>query len=45
MSSPFWPASESRRNQEEGGELDSHEIRLSFAGPGEIKGREVMLDP
>ena len=33
-----------RRDQEEGGELDSHEeIRLSFAGPGEIKRREVEL--
>ena len=33
---------ESRRDQEEGGELDSHEeVRLSFAGPGEIKRREV----
>ena len=30
--------------QEEGGELDSHEeVRLSFAGPGEIKKREVVL--
>ena len=38
--------SESRRDQEEGGELDSHdEVRLSFAGPGEIKWREVVLDP
>ena len=37
---------ESRRNQEEGGELDSHEeVRLSFADPGEIKSREVVLDP
>ena len=28
--------------EEEGGELDSHEeVRLSFAGPGEIKRREV----
>ena len=26
--------------------LDSHEeVRLSFAHPGEIKGREVVLDP
>ena len=26
--------------------LDSHEeVRLSFAGPGEIKRREVVLDP
>ena len=32
---------ESRRDQKEGGELDSHEeVRLSFAGPGEIKRRE-----
>ena len=38
--------SESRRDQEEGGELDSHEeVRLSFASPGEIKRREVVLDP
>ena len=37
---------ESRRDQEEGGELDSHvEVRLSCAGPGEIKRREVVLDP
>ena len=37
---------ESRRDQEEGGELDSHEeVRLSFAGPGEMKRREVVLDP
>ena len=36
---------ESRRDQEEGGELDSQEeVRLSFAGPGEIKRREVVLD-
>ena len=27
------------------GELDSHDERLSFAGPGEIKRREVVLDP
>ena len=28
------------------GDLDSHEeVRLSFAGPGEIKRREVVLDP
>ena len=27
-------------------ELDSHEeVRLSSAGPGEIKKREVVLDP
>ena len=33
-------------DQEEGGELDSHEdVRLSFAGPGEVKMREVVLDP
>ena len=31
-----------RRDQEEGGELDSHEeVRSSFVGPGEIKRREV----
>ena len=37
---------ESRRDQEEGSELDSHEeVRLSLAGPGEIKWREVLLDP
>ena len=36
----------SRWDQEEGGELDSHEdFRLSFAGLGEIKRREVELDP
>ena len=36
----------SRRDQEEGGEMDSHEeVRLSFAGPGEIKRRNVVLDP
>ena len=36
----------SRRDQEEGGELDSHEeVRLSFAGPGEIKRRVLVLDP
>ena len=35
-----------RRDQEEGGDLDSHEeVRLSFAGPGEIKRMEVVLDP
>ena len=28
------------------GELDCHEeVRLSFVGPGEIKRREVVLDP
>ena len=38
--------SESRRDQEEGSELDSHEeVRLPFAGPSEIKRREVVLDP
>ena len=32
--------------REEGGELDSYdEVRLSFPGPGEIKMREVVLDP
>ena len=37
---------ESRRDQEEGGELDSHEkVRLSFAGSGDIKRREAVLDP
>ena len=37
---------ESSRDQEEGGELDSNEeVRLSFAGPGEFKRREVVLDP
>ena len=40
-----WP--ETRRDQEEGGELDFHEemdnhLRVS---PGEIKRREVVLDP
>ena len=31
---------------EEGGELDPHEeVRLSFAGLGEIKRREEVLDP
>ena len=30
----------------EGGKLDSHEeARLSFAGPGEIKRREVVVVP
>ena len=39
-------SSESRRDQEEEGELDSHEeVRLSFAGPGEFKRKEVVLDP
>ena len=39
--------SESRRAQEEGGgELDSHEkVRLSLVGLGEIKRREVVLNP
>ena len=42
----FQPEAESRRDQEEGGELDSHEeVILLFAGPGEIKRREVELDP
>ena len=37
---------DSRRDQEEGGELDYHkEVRLSFAGPGKIKRQEVVLDP
>ena len=31
----------SRRDQEEGGELDSHEGETLFAGPGEIKRKEV----
>ena len=40
----IWLYTESRRDQEEGGELDSHEeVRLSFAGPGEIKRREVAV--
>ena len=40
------PVAESRRDQEEGGELDSHEeARLSFASPGEIKRMEGVLDP
>ena len=35
-------SSDPRREQEEGSELDSHEeVRLSFAGPGEIKSRGV----
>ena len=34
----------SRRDQEEGSELDSHEEVNTFAGPGEIKRREVVLD-
>ena len=42
---PLRQASESKRDQEEGGELDSHKVRFSFAGPGEIKRREVVLDP
>jgi len=35
-----------RRDQEEGGELSglSRRVGLSFAGPGEIKRREVVLD-
>ena len=33
---------ESRRDQEEGRELDSYEkVRLPFAGPGELKRKEV----
>ena len=33
-------------SEEEGGEMDSHEeVRLSFAGPGEIKRREVVVVP
>ena len=37
---------ESRRNKEEGGELDSYEEFIHFfTGPGEIKRREVVLDP
>ena len=33
-------------DQEEGGEVDSHEkVRLSLAGPGEINRREVVLNP
>ena len=35
----------SRRDQEEGEELESHEEVSRFAGPGEIKRREVVLDP
>ena len=35
----------SKRDQEEGGELDSHEELDAFACPGEIKRREVELDP
>ena len=39
-------AAKSRRDQEVRGELDSHEeVILPFAGPGEIKRREVVLDP
>ena len=37
---------ESKRDQEEGGELDSHEeVRFSFSGQGEMKRRAVGLDP
>ena len=37
---------ESRRDQEEGRELDSHEeVGLSFAGKDGIKRRDVVLDP
>ena len=33
-------------DQEEEGELDSHkDVTLSFSGPGDIKMREVVLDP
>ena len=36
---------EPRRDQEDGGDLDSHEkVGLSFTGPGEIKRREVVLN-
>ena len=42
MSDYYCLPPESRWDQEEGGELDSHEeVRLSFVGPGEIKRREV----
>ena len=41
----FASSRDSRRDQEEGGELDSHEEVRHFAGPGEIKRREVVLDP
>ena len=35
-----------QRDREEGGELDFYEeVGLSFTGPGEIKRREVVLDP
>ena len=36
---------QSRRDEEEGVELDSHEELDTSAGPGEIKRREVVLDP
>ena len=38
---------ESRQDQEEGGELGSlmKKLYFQFAGPGEIKRREVVLDP
>ena len=40
----YW--SESRQDQEEGGGAGlSRRVGLSFAGPGEIKRREVVLDP
>ena len=43
--SQFWTQySESRRDEEEGGELDSHEEVRHFAGPGEIRRRDVVLD-
>ena len=36
----------SRRDQEAGGELESHEeSETHFAGPREIKRREMVLDP
>ena len=36
--------SESRRDEEEGGELDFKKKLDTFAGPGEIKRREEVLD-
>ena len=38
-------STESRRGQEEGGELDSTKKLDASAGPGEIKRREIVLDP
>ena len=35
----------SRRDEEEREDLDSHEKLDAFVGPGEIKRREVVLDP